>query len=225
MSAFFEGRESDSPYVKMIWQGGAGSHYTPTCPADGQWNLLFLKYHARVRVSVEGPLTKATHKTHPEGTEWFGIKFQPGAFLPSIPVKNLVDRDVVLPLATNNTFWLHGSTWQFPNYENAETFIDLLVRDDALRYDPLVNAVLQNQFQERSSRTVRRHFLLTTGLTPHALAQIERAQKAMALLEQGVPLLDVVHQAGYADQPHMTRALKHFIGLTPAQIVREGKPK
>jgi len=29
----------------------------------------------------------------------------------------------------------------------------------------------------------------------------------------------VVYEAGYFDQPHLTRALKHFIGLTPAQIM------
>jgi len=225
MSFFFEGRTSHSPYVKMIWRGRAGSHYAPTCPADGHWNLLFLKQHARVRVSVEGPMTKATPKTHAEGTEWLVIKFQPGAFLSSLPVKNLVDRDVVLPLAAPNSFWLHGSPWQFPDYEHVETFIDRLVRNDALRYDPVVNAVVQNQVQERSPRTVRRHFLLTTGLTPKALAQIERAQKAAALLEQGISLLDAVYQAGYADQPHMTRALKHFIGQTPAQLAHERKPK
>ncbi len=223
MSFFFEGRASHSPYVNTIWRGRAGSHYAPTCPADGQWNLLFLKQHGRVRVSVEGPLTKATSKTHVEGTEWLVIKFQPGVFLPSLPIENLVDADAVLPLATHNSFWLHSSSWHFPDYDNVETFIDRLVRDDALRSDPLVHAVIQNQTQETSSRTVRRHFLLTTGLTPRELAQIERAQKAAALLGQGIPLLDVVHQAGYADQPHMTRALKHFIGQTPAQIARESR--
>jgi AraC-like DNA-binding protein len=30
---------------------------------------------------------------------------------------------------------------------------------------------------------------------------------------------DVVYEAGYFDQPHLTRALKHFIGQTPAQIM------
>jgi AraC-like DNA-binding protein len=34
-----------------------------------------------------------------------------------------------------------------------------------------------------------------------------------------------VYQAGYADQSHMTRSLKHFIGYTPAQIAQIRKPK
>ena len=225
MNTFFEGRTSDSPYVKMIWRGGAGSNYAPLCPADGQWNLLFLKHQGSVRVTAEGPLTKATPKTHAEGTEWLVIKFQPGAFLPSLPVKNLVDTDVVLPLVARNSFWLHGSAWQFPDYDNVETFINRLVRADVLRFDPVVSAVVHDQHQKISSRTVQRHFLLTTGLTPKTLAQIERAQQAADLLQQGLPLLDVAYQVGYADQSHMTRSLKHFLGQTPAQIAQESRPE
>jgi methylphosphotriester-DNA--protein-cysteine methyltransferase len=49
--------------------------------------------------------------------------------------------------------------------------------------------------------------------------QIERARYATTLLRQGLSILDVVYEAGYYDQPHLTRALKHFIGLTPAHIL------
>jgi len=62
--------------------------------------------------------------------------------------------------------------------------------------------------------------LLATGLTPKRIEQIERAQQAAALLEQGVSLLDAVYQIGYADRPYMTRSLKRFLGQTPAQIAR-----
>ncbi len=98
------------------------------------------------------------------------------------------------------------------------------MREEVLFRDPVVNAVLAGQPQKLSARTVRRHFLRATGLPPKALEQISRAKRAAALLEQGVALLDVVYQAGYADQPHMTRSLKHFIGHTPAHIAQMGKP-
>ena len=41
------------------------------------------------------------------------------------------------------------------------------------------------------------------------------------LLRQGVPILDTVHEAGYFDQPHLTRALKTLVGATPAEISRQ----
>ncbi len=225
MDFLMEGRLSDSPYIEMIWRGRAGNDYAPICPADERWNMLLLKRNEKVRVSVEGPLTKATPKTHTEGTEWLVIKFKLGTFMPSLPVRKLVDADTVLSEAASKSFWLHGSTWQFPDYENVETFVDRLVHDDLLLRDPVVNAVLQDQSQEISLRTVRRRFLLATGLTHKAIEQIERAQRAAALLEHGVSILDVVYQAGYADQAHMTRSLKRFIGQTPAQIARMHKPE
>jgi hypothetical protein len=27
------------------------------------------------------------------------------------------------------SFWLNGSAWQFPDYDNVETFVDRLVRE------------------------------------------------------------------------------------------------
>ena len=129
-----------------------------------------------------------------------------------------------LPLAGKTSFEFAGSSFQLPDYENVETFVDRLVREDVLVSDPVVKVVLAGQLPEMSLRTVRRHFLLAIGLTYKALEQIERAKQAVALLEQGVSLLDTAYQAGYADQSHMTRSLKHFIGHTPAQIAQIKKP-
>jgi hypothetical protein len=217
----FEGRVSDSPYIDTVWRGRSGSNYNAVCPADEHWNLFFMKYQDRMRIAVEGPLTKAKPKTHPEGVEWLVIRFKLGVFMPYIPVKNLLDGDALLPEATRESFWLNSSVWQLPDYNNVETFIDRLVHNDVLLRDPVVNAVMQDHPHDVSFRTIRRRFLLATGLTHGAIRQIERARQAVALLEQGVSILDTVYQAGYADQPHLTRSLKRFIGITPAQIVRE----
>jgi AraC-like DNA-binding protein len=69
-----------------------------------------------------------------------------------------------------------------------------------------------------SIRTVHRRFLRATGLTRGALHQIERARYATSLLKRGISILDVVFEAGYFDQPHLTRSIRHFIGLTPSQV-------
>ncbi|HEY0757396.1 MAG TPA: helix-turn-helix domain-containing protein [Ktedonobacteraceae bacterium] len=220
MHTRFEGRESDSPYIEAVWRGQAGRDYAPVCPASNRWNLLFLRQNGRVKVTVVGPLTRATPVSQDEGTEWFGVTFQRGTFLPSVSIRNLLDEQATLPLAAQRSFQLAGSSFQFPDYENVETFVERLVRKDLLISDPLVKAVLAGQPPEVSTRTVRRRFLLATGLTYKVIAQIERAHLAAHLLEQGVSLLDTTYQAGYADQSHMTRSLKHFIGSTPAQIAQ-----
>jgi AraC-like DNA-binding protein len=38
------------------------------------------------------------------------------------------------------------------------------------------------------------------------------------MLCQGVSPVDVAGKAGYADQPHLTRSVKRFLGQTPSQI-------
>jgi methylphosphotriester-DNA--protein-cysteine methyltransferase len=71
---------------------------------------------------------------------------------------------------------------------------------------------------EVSLRTLRHRFLQATGLTQSRVRQAERARRAIELLEQGVSILDAVFEAGYYDQPHLTRSLQRFVGYTPGQI-------
>lgn len=222
MSAIFEGRRSDSPYIEIVWRGRVEQDYSPVCPADVRWNLLFTKHKGKVKVSAEGATTQFVPKTNYEGAEFLVVKFKLGVFMPHLPPENLVNGDVILPEAgSDQSFWLHGSAWRLPDFENVETFVARMVWEGLLVREPVVNAVLQDQFDDDvSSRTVRRRFLHSTGLTPKLIQQIERAKQAAAMLEQGVPILDAVFEAGYADQPHMTRSLNRFLGQTPAQIAR-----
>lgn len=220
MSAIFEGRISDSPYIEMVWRGRVEEDYSPVCPADSHWNLLFTHYQGKIRVSAEGATTQFVPKNQFEGAEFLVIKFKLGVFMPYLPAGNLLNGDAVLPEAASHSFWMNGSAWQLPTFENVETFVEWMVREGLLAREPVVNAVLQDQPLDVSSRTVRRRFLHSTGLTPTLIQQIERAKQAADLLGKGLPILDTVYEAGYADQPHLTRSLRRFFGQTPAQIAR-----
>jgi AraC-like DNA-binding protein len=55
-------------------------------------------------------------------------------------------------------------------------------------------------------------------LTQGAVRQIERARSAAVMLREGVSILDTVVELGYSDQPHLTRALKYYAGMTPGQL-------
>jgi AraC-like DNA-binding protein len=140
--------------------------------------------------------------------------------MPHLPLKGFVDVEMLLPDATSQSFWLKSSAWQFPDFENVETFVDRLVHDDLLVCDPVVTAVLQDQPHDLSPRTIRHRFLQATGMTRNQIYQIERAQRAAFLLNQGVSILDTAYELGYFDQPHLTRALKQWVGYTPAQLYR-----
>jgi AraC-like DNA-binding protein len=213
-----DARPSDSPYVDHVWRAqsqAAGSFYSI---AACHWELVVTTHRGRSTVTVRGPETKATRLEFPAGGEWFGIRFRLGTYLPDLPVGDLVDAAVNLPEAGSRSFFLHGASWLVPDFENADAFVGRLVRDGLLVREPVVEAALQGRLNGVSLRSVQRHFVQTTGLTQGAIRQIERARRAMTLLQQGSSILDVVHETGYYDQPHLTRSLKRFLGQTPAQI-------
>jgi AraC-like DNA-binding protein len=222
---YLDERPSDSSFVDTIWRSQSENASTFLSCAVSQWEMVVTRHNGTTTLSVRGPETKATPAHCPANAEFFGIVFPLGTFLPHLPPGNVMDRrDANLPEATSTSFWLSGSAWQFPTYENAETFVDRLVRDGLLVRDPVVDAVLQQQLKDLSLRSVQRCFRRATGLTQCAVRQIERAREAVALLEQGIAILDIVDLAGYADQSHMTRSLKHLIGQTPAQIIGRRLP-
>ena len=215
----FDERPSDSPFVERIWRTHSEHAGSFLSVAMSHWEMVVTRYNGKTMLTVRGPETKATPLHCPADGEWLGIRFKLGTFFPHLPASNLVDAAVNLPSAVSQSFWLHGSAWQFPDFENADTFVDRLVREGLLVRDPMVEAALQGQLKDLPLRTAQRHFLRTTGLTHSAVRQIERARCATILLQQGVSILDVVYEAGYFDQPHLTRSLKYFIGQTPAQIM------
>ncbi len=220
MNTTYEERLSDSPYVERIGTFRVETAYTRSCPANILCNMLLVRYKGRTSLSVWGPETKFGVMDYPADAEFLFIAFKLGTFLPRFPMVKLVDTGITLPDATSQSFWLNSSSWQYPTYQNADTFVDWLVRDGLLVREPIVDAVLQDHPLDMTSRTVRHRFLRATGLTKSYIHQLERAQQAVALLEQGVSILDTVYQAGYADQPHLTRSLKRLFGQTPAQIAR-----
>ena len=222
----FEERLSDSPFVERIWRTQSERTGDFLSVAASQWEMVVSRYQGELTLTVRGPETKATplHVTL-VGSEFFGIIFKFGTFMPLLPVSNLVDGDINLPDASSKSFWLNGSAWQFPDYENADTFVDRLVRESLLDCDPIVGPVSRGEPQELSPRSIQRRVLQATGLTRGSIRQIERARYATTLLHGGVSIFDTLQKAGYADQAHLTRSLKHFIGKTPAQIINKTEPE
>jgi len=215
-------RPSDSPFVERIWRSQSERTEPFISIAENHWGMVITKHNGRLTLTVRGPETRPTPAESLADTEFFGIRFKAGAFMPDLPAKTVMDRrDLNLPDASSRSFWLHGSTRQFPDFENVDTFVDRLARDGLLVFDPIVGAILHGQPVDLSLRTAQRRFLQATGLTLGGYYQIERARQAIILLKEGASIMDTVFQAGYSDQPHLTRSLKQFTGQTPAQILRE----
>ena len=222
----FEERLSNSPFVERIWRSQSERAGDFLSIAASHWELVVSKYQSEITVTVRGPETRVTPMhVNLVGGEWFGIIFKYGTFMSHFPVRGLVNGDLDLPDASSKSFWLNGTAWQFPNYENADTFVEKLVREDLLVCDPIIEPVLRGEPQGLSPRSIQRRFVQATGLTQGSIWKIERARRATILLGEGVSILDTVERVGYSDQAHLTRELKYLIGKTPTQIINKSEPE
>jgi AraC-like DNA-binding protein len=221
-----EERASDSPFVERIWRSHSEGVHPFLSIAVNHCELVVSRLQGKVTMTLRGPETKATPIGNaPAEGEWVGILLKLGTFLPHLPTSRLVDGSVDLPTASSNSFWLGGSNFQFPDFEHADLFVARLVREGLLLRDPVVEAALQGQLKDLTQRAVQYRFLQATGITQSTARQIERARYATFLLQHGVSILDTMQQAGYYDQPHLTRSLGRFIGHTPAQLLQHSRPE
>lgn len=217
----FEDRLSDSPLVERVWTARSERAGQFLSVASGNSEIVVSRLRDQTFITVRGPETKATQAECPPDGDWLGIRFKAGAFLPEFLPGTVRDRsDFNLPGATKRSFWLTGSAWEYPTFENADTFVARLFKKGILVRDRLVDAVLNGEPEALSRRSAQRHFARATGLTHATYRKIARARFATSLLLDGMPIVDAAHLAGYFDQPHLTRALKILIGQTPAEIAR-----
>jgi AraC-like DNA-binding protein len=223
----YQARIPDSPLLEMIWRGRANDDAMPLCPADALWYLRFLRRGSTTSLEIHGPTTQAAGVPYRRDDAFLGIRFKLGVFMPHLPPRAFVNGAITLAESVERRFWLHGTTYETPTYDNADDFIDRLLRADLLAYDPIVRAVLRReplirtpQRVQRTAHSVQQHVAYARGLTQRSIRQIERARAAGALLERGATISDVVAAAGYCDQAHLTRSLTRLLGRTPAQITR-----
>jgi len=216
-----EDRLSDSPLVERVWRAHSARAGMFLSVAASHFEMVVTRHRGKTFLTLRGPETKATAADCPANGEWLGIDFRLGTFIPALLPSNLLDRrDVTLPGASAHTFWLNGSAWEYPGFENADVFVSRLVRKGVIVRDSVVDTMMHRRSQTMSLRSMQRHFLRATGITYSTWRQIERARHAANLLREGVSILDTVHRAGYFDQSHLIRSLKQRIGQTPTEIIQ-----
>jgi hypothetical protein len=214
-------RLSDSPLVECVMAGRSIATGSTIRPAETHWHMCCARHSSGVAFVLVGPLTCSGVVHFTPNVEITWIKFRLGVFMPHLPHAAVRDVETALPAAGGGAFWFHGAAWQYPDFENADTFVSRLARAGLLARDPLVDEVLAGHHpDDLAPRTVRHRFLRATGLAQAHIHQARRANDAAGLLRQGCSILDTVHTAGYFDQPHLTRALKRWIGRTPAQLLQ-----
>jgi len=210
-----------SPIGERAWRSRSEPVDSFTSVATTNWHMVVVKQRGLASLFVRGPETRASSVAVPEDAEFLGMEFRLGTFMPQLPANQLVDGAITMLAAGKRSFWLNGSVWELPIYDNVDVFLRRLLRKGVVARDTTVETALRGRPTGQSTRSVQRRIRSATGLTHTMIKQIERARQAVTLLESGATILDVVERAGYADQPHLCRSVRRFIGHTPARIRRE----
>lgn len=121
-------RSSELHLVQFVWRSRSegGGFFTST--AVSQWEMVVTKQRDQLTLSVRGPETHASPAPIPADAEFFGITFKHGVYMPDLPKSKLVDQAIHLDESLKNSFQFLGATWEFPTYENVDTFVERLVR-------------------------------------------------------------------------------------------------
>ncbi|TWD83317.1 helix-turn-helix protein [Kribbella amoyensis] len=213
-----ETRASDSPWLESVWTCRSEQVSEMTSVASETWGLVFWQRQGQRYAAITGPERRTSTAPVPEEADFVGLQFAVGTSLRAVALRSLVDGGVVLPDVTGRTFWLDGAHREIPRPDDAEAWVDRLVREGAVAGDPLVSTTLRGTAPEVTERTLERRFRAATGLTQGAVRQIGRARTAAQLLISGETAGDVTAKLGYYDEPHLARALRRYIGRTAQQL-------
>jgi AraC-like DNA-binding protein len=188
---------------------------------------------------VAGPATRAMLPRLPPGEPRLGVRFRVGAAGAAL---RLPAGELLNDSPTLTAVWPDGAELAERVAAPSDTRRRLGVLAnlvaarlaDAPAPDPLVRAAVLGLSRPRariaelgerlgiSERQLRRRFESAVGYPPRTLARVLRLQRFLALAAPGGDLARLAAEAGYADQPHLTRDCVRLAGLSPAALLAAG---
>jgi hypothetical protein len=207
-----------SPVIESVTHTTFTEDGTTQFRPDGCWDFAILKSAHGTVVLRTGLTTTAVTHHYAAGDEILSIGFRASSYMSMMPGEEMRDQGVALETIGRDRFWLGTDVMEIPTFDTVDAFVQRLLRQGIVEANTLVASIVSGHPMAMSERTMQRHFLKTTGITYKTFTQIERAQKALALLQQGRPAADVAFALGYSDQPHLIRSVKAIMGHSPRQI-------
>lgn len=214
-----------SPVIEAVTHTTFSEDGSTQFRPDGCWDFAILKSAHGTRVLRTGLTTSAVTHHYAAGDEILSIAFKASSYMSLMPAEEMRDQGVVLDAIGRDRFSLGSEVFEIPTFETVDSFVHKLLRRGVVEDNRLVASVVSGHPMAMTERTMQRHFLKTTGVTYKTFTQIERAQKAIALLQQGRPAADVAFALGYSDQPHLIRSVKAIMGQSPRQIAGAGESR
>jgi AraC-like DNA-binding protein len=212
-----------APLIACVWvRACAGDDEVRIMP-DGASDVIWRQGQGTM---IAGPDTTARAYPRTAGELLIGVRFRPGAGggVIGVPLDELRDQQVDAR-EIDRAFDLDG------DLPPATVLGRLLAAAAGRRPDPIVLAAaarvadgevaaLAGEFAI-SERQLRRRFHAAVGYGPGTLARVLRFRRFLAMLDRGRDdLAGLAFDAGYADQPHLTRESRRLAGLSPLGVIQ-----
>ncbi len=156
MSILSETRFSDSPFVETFTHGRTLDEGSSIRPPESHWHLVLVQNYGQ-RCNHRRRITEGAGGEVGQRRGNFVGQVQTRDVHATSAPRNFLNTKTMLPRASSQSFWLHSSAVDFFDFENVDTFLHRPARDESLVYDPSINAALQDQCNDISSRTLRHH--------------------------------------------------------------------
>jgi len=221
--------------VPPRWHGLAECLWTSTAPAapevvdvlpDGCMDLVW----SGAELFVAGPDTAPHPYERATGRTACGLRFRPGVLPALLDVPAGALRDTRVPLeallpdqARRATAMLADASAPGPVLARLGAALpggppEPGVRAAAARLARGATAADTAEALGWTARTLHRRSVAAFGYGPAMLRRVLRFRRAMALLREGLGPAEVAARCGYADQPHLSRDVRAFAGVSPARV-------
>ena len=205
--------------VACCWEQQVDGERTQRVLPDGHADVLF---HASGPVEIVGLQDSVSLPVLPAGTRITGIRLRPEAVArafridaaslqnETVAVEDLLGSGGARRLLDGRAVdaWIRSIE---PD-RRAASAVELLAVDSV---DDVAEEV------GVSGRQLRRILLAEVGVGPKVYQRVLRLQRFLRAIDAGGTFAVAAAEAGYADQPHLTREVRRMSGLTPAALIAE----
>lgn len=226
-------------FVDHYWLSASNADEEVLVVPDGRVDLVLDIGSGGCVVRVHGSTTRPRRQACTPGHHYLGIRLRPGqsrhflgasaaeltdavedaSLLMRTDLRQLVgqQRDAAPDarmFARIDALLVRALRESHADRHHADTMVEQIeASHGALRFRTLCERI------GRSPRWLERLFLQTVGVTPKFFSQLTRARYAAGILDASpaASLAEAAHDAGYADQSHMTREFVRIFGATPAR--------
>jgi AraC-like DNA-binding protein len=215
--------------VECGWSAGVDAQEPPQLDAvypDGCMDLVW----TGAQLLVAGPDTAPHPSRREPGVVATGLRFAPGQLPAILGVPAAALRNRRVPLAELHAALARDAIAHIEHGDGpADVLVSLTMRLPGSPADPSLRAVVAHLGRGASAaetadalgwttRSLHRRSLAAFGYGPAVLRRVLRFRRALELLQAGSPTADAAFDAGYADQPHLSREVRALAGLAPTQL-------